>query len=143
MPSVKDLMTEEVVVASLSETALEAARLMKEKGIGSIIVVDQGKPVGILTERDFLRKVVAEDLPPSKIYVRDVMSKPLITVDPHDSIKHAARLMVENRIRRLAVVENNVLVGIIVAADFAKQLSKRSISEEILDAMARYPSYPI
>lgn len=66
------------------------------------------------------------------------MSKPLVTIDPNASIRDVARLMIKNQIRRLPIANENVLVGIIVASDFARQLSRRSITEEILDAMARY-----
>lgn len=142
MPFVKDLMTKKVLVTNSTKTSFDAARLMKEEGRGSIVIVDGDRPVGILTERDFLRKVVAEDLTPSKVFVRDIMSRPLLAIDPDVSIKNAARLMLEKKIRRLPVIKGNKLVGIIVASDFAKHLSKKSITEEILDAMARYPSIP-
>ena len=137
MPYVKDLMTKVVVTTSPNKRALDAARLMKDEGRGCIVIVDGGRPVGILTERDFLRKVTAEDVSPSKVYVRDVMSKPLVTIDPDASVRDAARLMLGRRIRRLPVVKDNKLVGIIVCTDFARHMSKKSITEQILGAIAR------
>jgi CBS domain-containing protein len=73
------------------------------------------------------------------------MSKSLITIDPDDSLKEAARVMSSNKIRRLPVLKQNRLVGIVVASDFVRNLGKKSVSEEILEAMGRYPSsaYPL
>jgi len=68
------------------------------------------------------------------------MSKSLITVDPDASLKEAARLMSSNQIRRLPVSRDNKLVGIVVAADFVRNLGKKSLSEEIIEAMGRYPA---
>lgn len=141
MPHVKDLMTKEVLVTTSNATCLDAAVLMRKAMRGSIVVVDGEMPVGILTERDFLRKIVAEDLSSSKVYVKEIMSAPLITIGPDEALRNAARLMLQNRIRRLPVVKDNKLVGILVAADFAKQLSKKSITETILEAMARTNPY--
>jgi CBS domain-containing protein len=95
-------------------------------------------PVGIVTERDFVRRVVAKKLP-LDTKVSEIMSKSLITVDSDASLKEAARLMSSNKIRRLPVVKQNRLVGIVVAADFVRNLGKMSVSEEILTAMGRYP----
>lgn len=67
------------------------------------------------------------------------MSKPLIIIEPNATLREAARLMLKNKIRRLPVVKNNKLVGMLVVADFARQLSKKTITEEILNAMTRYP----
>lgn len=141
MPSVKDLMTKEVVAIDQLRTVFDAATLMSEKRIGCLVIMDGEVPVGIITERDFVRRVVAKNLS-SDSMISDVMSKPLITVDPDSSLNEAARLMLENKIRRLPVVKENKLVGIIVVSDFARQLSKKTLTEKYLEAMARYPRFP-
>ena len=138
MPSVKDLMTKDIITMDIHKTVLAAAMLMSEKMIGCLVVTDGEMPVGIVTERDFVRRVVARNLP-LDITISEIMSKPLITIDPDSSLRDAARLMLKNKIRRLPVAKENKLVGIIVASDFARQLSKKTITEEILDALARYP----
>jgi CBS domain-containing protein len=95
-------------------------------------------PRGIVTERDFVRRVAAKKTPlDSKI--SDVMSRPLITIDPDASLKEAARKMVKRGIRRLPVVEQHKLVGIIVVSDFARHLSKKTLTEGILEAIWRQP----
>jgi CBS domain-containing protein len=142
MPYVKDIMTKNVVAITVDKTVFEAAELMNSKGIGCLLIVQDGVPVGIVTERDFVRRVVAKNLPYS-VKVSEIMSKNLVTVDPNMSLKDAARLMSIKKIRRLPVLKQNKLVGIVVASDFVRSLGKKTVSEEILDALGRYPTGPI
>lgn len=138
MSKVKDLMTKDVITIDSEKIVLEAAELMSQKEIGDLIVTRSQIPVGIVTERDIVRRVVARKTP-LDVSVAKIMSTPLITVDPEAPLKDAARKMARNKIRRLAVIKGNELVGIIAAADFARYLSKKTFSEEILEAMGRYP----
>lgn len=142
MTSVKDLMTKNVITIDLHKTVFDAATLMNEKTVGCLVIMDEEELVGTITERDFVRRVVAKNLP-LDTKISEIMSKKLITIDPNSSLREAARLMLKNKVRRLPVVKENKLVGIIVVADFARQLSKKTITEEILEAMSRYPpSFP-
>ena len=142
MPSVKDLMTKDVITIDLHKTVFDAATLMNEKTVGCLVIMDEEELVGTVTERDFVRRVVAKNLP-LDTKISEIMSKKLITIDPNSSLREAARLMLKNKVRRLPVVKENKLVGIIVVANFARQLSKKTITEEILEAMSRYPpSFP-
>ena len=141
MPSVKDIMTKPVVTIDASKTVFEAAELMTGKGIGCLVITQNGAPAGIVTERDFLRRIVAKRSS-FDTKISEIMSKALVTVDPEASIKEAARLMATNKIRRLPVVKQNKLVGIVVASDFVRQIGKKSTSEEILEAIGRYPTGP-
>ena len=144
MNPVRQFMTGDVATIESAGSALDAARLMTEKGKGCLVVVDRGgRPVGILTERDFVRRIIKEDLSPAGVRVSSVMSKPLVTIGPEVSIHEAAKTMVEHRIRRLAVVDGGKLVGIITATDFAKLLGwdaeKRKMDPDmIVQAMIRY-----
>ena len=139
MSTVKDIMTWDVVSIGVDNSVFEAAALMSSNLVGCLVIMDGVVPIGIVTERDFVRRVVAKKLP-LDTKVSEIMSKSLITVDSDASLKEAARLMSENKIRRLPVVKQNKLVGIVVAADFVRNLGKMSVSEEILTAMGRYPS---
>jgi CBS domain-containing protein len=136
MSSVKDIMTKEVVKISVNDDVFAAAELMNSSEIGCLVVVDGENPIGIITERDIVRRVVAKELP-LETKVSKVMSKSLITIDPEASLKEAARVMSSHKIRRLPVLKQNKLVGIIVSADFVRNAGKKSVSEEILEAMGR------
>lgn len=137
-PKVRDLMTKKSITIDINKTIFDAATLMSEETVGCLIVIEGEAPIGIVTERDFVREVIAKKLS-LDAKISEIMSKPLITIGPEASIKEAARIMIDNKVRRLPVVQDNKLVGIIVAADFARHLSKKTLTEEILEAMARYP----
>lgn len=143
MPTVKDIMTENVVSIGLDDSVFEAANLMSSSQVGCLVIVNGEEPIGIVTERDIVRRVVAKKLP-LETKISEVMSKSLITINPDASLKKAARVMSSNKIRRLPVLKQNKLVGIVVASDFVRNAGKKSVSEEILEAMGRYPdtSFP-
>ena len=138
MPKVKDFMTKGVLTVDEEKTIFEAAELMSQKEVGDVVVLKGEIPRGIVTERDFVRRVVAKKTP-LDAKISDVMTKPLITISPEASLKEAARKMVNRGIRRLPVVEQHKLVGIIVVSDFARHLSKKTLTEGILEAIWRHP----
>lgn len=119
MPAIRDFMTSNVLVTTPDQTVLAAAKLMKEQDRGSIIVVDGKKPVAIVTERDLLKRVVAEGLSPGDTTIKDIMSTPVVSIGPNESLKRASKLMQLKKIRRLPVVDGGKLVGIITMADLA------------------------
>jgi CBS domain-containing protein len=139
MPSVKEIMTKDVVTVESNKTVFEAAELMAEKGLGCLIVVIKAFPVGIITERDIVRRIVAKRSS-LDAKVSEVMTKTLITVEPDTSLKEAARVMSTNKIHRLPVLNQNKLVGIVAASDFVRNVGKKTTTEEILDALGRYPT---
>jgi CBS domain-containing protein len=141
MPSVKDIMTKEVITIDANKSVFQAAELMSSKGLGCLVVVIKAFPVGIITERDIVRRIVAKRNSVD-LKVTDVMTKMLITVDPDTSLKEAARIMSTNKIRRLPVLKNNKLVGIVVTTDFVRNVGKKTTTEEIIDALGRYPKGP-
>jgi CBS domain-containing protein len=138
MPTVKDFMTTQVVTIDVQGSVLEAAKLMRQQDVGDLVVMEGIVAKGIVTERDLVRRVMAQKKP-LDTKVSEVMSDPLITIEEESSIRDAARKMVKYKIRRLPVTKNNVLVGIIATSDFARHLSKKSFSEVMLAAMSRYP----
>lgn len=130
---IKQIMTQEVVTITPENTLYEAARIMGEKHIGSLIVMKYDTPVGIITERDLLREVVAREIDLEKDWlvggvtikeekVEEIMSYPLNTISLTSSIKEAAQMMIEKKIRRLAVRESGKVVGIITASDLIRSL---------------------
>jgi CBS domain-containing protein len=138
MTKVKDLMTKVVITIDAQRTVFEATELMTDKGVGDLVVLEHKNPTGIVTERDFVRRVMAKRRP-LDTKVSEIMSKPLITIDPDAPVKDAARKMANNRIRRLPVLKENELVGIIAASDFARHLGKKTFTEGLLEAIWRYP----
>lgn len=120
---VGDVMTKKVVVLEIGSSVVDAASLMKEKKIGSIIIVNKGKTAGIITDTDIVYKIVAEGKDPNKIKVEEIMSKPLRVIKPTAEIEEAAKAMKNNKIKRLPVVnDKNEVIGIITQSDIAKLL---------------------
>jgi CBS domain-containing protein len=118
MEKIKDIMTEEVECCTLLDNVYEVALKMKELNVGAIPILDQDKLVGMITDRDIVVRGVAEKHPGST-KVEDIMSNSLVTVSPESSSKEAAKLMAEHQIRRLPVVEEGKLIGIVSLGDFA------------------------
>jgi len=117
---VRDIMSSNPVMIGRKASVLDASKEMKSERVGSIIITENGKPIGILTESDILRKIVAENKNAAKISVDKVMSSPPVTIHPDATIKEAIKIMGENRIRRLPVVENGRVVGMITERDIVQ-----------------------
>ena len=101
----------------------EAIKIMDEHNIGVLPVVDNNKPIGVITERDILRRVVARNINTHEKIVEEIMTKNPITIEHDASILEATRLMSENNFRRLLVVKNGKLVGVVTAKDVIEVLS--------------------
>ncbi|MDH5806275.1 MAG: CBS domain-containing protein [Candidatus Methanomethylicaceae archaeon] len=114
---VGDIMTRDVITLSETSSARDVAIAMSNKKIGSVIVVSNGNPVGIITEKDLIERVLAKGLDPDKVLAKDIMSSPLFVIDPRVGIMEAAKKMASLNIRRLVVVEKGKMVGIITASD--------------------------
>lgn len=117
---VLEVMTTDPVTAPPDLTVVEAASVMRDRGVGSLIVVEGGKAIGIMTERDIVTKVAAEDRKASSLKVKDVMTSPVVSVHPHEEVEEAARRMSKRRIRRLPVVQDGKLLGIITENDIVR-----------------------
>ncbi|HEU5460880.1 MAG TPA: CBS domain-containing protein [Nitrososphaeraceae archaeon] len=120
--SVRDIMIKDLLTISENETALKAAQLMTEKGVSSIIVLSDDQPIGIVTEKDFIKKICLKELKLSSVKVGHMMSKIRTSATPDTPIDVAVQRMMNNRIRRLPIVENGKVVGIITVTDLAKHL---------------------
>jgi len=140
---VKDIMTKDVVTIDGDKKVLDAARIMKDRHIGCLIVTLGKVPIGIITERDLVSRVLAEPFDPSKVLVKDIMTTPIFTISSEETLEKAAEIMVKYQIRRLPVVDNDKLVGIITANDLAKVMVQEKTQEEVfLKAIARYSEVP-
>ena len=120
---VKAYMIKEVNTINFDAVVTEAAKVMAaDKNLeGYTFVLKEGKPVGVVTERDIITKVLAEELDPIKTKVSKIMSTPLVTVDPDDDLLKASKLMQENNITKLAVVRDEIIYGIVTAKEIAQR----------------------
>jgi CBS domain-containing protein len=119
------LMHTKIETIASERTVLEAAQTMAEKRIGSLLVLEAGDMIGIVTETDLVRKVIAAHLPASSSSVRSVMNAPLIQIDINHTVRDASRLMAEERVRHLAVTEESKVVGLLSLRDLVKMVSVR------------------
>jgi CBS domain-containing protein len=122
--SVREAMTEDPRSIGPSASVVEAAQLMRDEHIGSLPITDGDTLVGMITDRDITTRVVAEAADLATTSVGDVYSEDLISVEPDKELEEALRLMARHQIRRLPVVENGRLVGIVAQADIALTLSE-------------------
>jgi signal-transduction protein with cAMP-binding, CBS, and nucleotidyltransferase domain len=133
---VKDVMRKNVISIDSSMTVKDAAIMMADTNVGCVVITRGNAPIGILTERDFVKRMVSEERELSTP-LADVMSFPLITVDSEDTVWEAAEIMKRNKIHKAAVEDQGKLVGIITATDIVKLCSMGSDSEmrHIADAI--------
>jgi len=125
---VKDIMSSPVIAVSEDELSDKAAALMEKHNLGCVIVTTQnGRPTGIITERDMVTRVVAKDIQPSKVAAKEIMTAPLITITPDETLNEAARRMNRLNIRRLGVMYKGKLLGIISSKDIV------AVTPELID----------
>jgi CBS domain-containing protein len=139
---IRGLVVKLVHMITPESSVLEAARIMVEKDVGSLVVCEnQDDPVGIVTERDMLRKVTAVRADPNALNVRSIMSAPLVTAPPETSIGDAAKMMIENHVKRLVVVdEAGTLHGLITMTDIVRWVAGH---EQLSDSLINYLMYNV
>lgn len=130
---VKDVMSKDVITAESKETVKKAAEIMAKKNIGCLVIMKGKKPYGMLTERDFLRKVIAVRKNYEEVKVEDVMHVPLITVNQDVSIIKACELLQQKSFRRLPVTKNGKLIGIVTETDLT-----RALRHMLTDSMQKF-----
>jgi CBS domain-containing protein len=116
----EDVMVREVVTIDENVSVKEAADIMNEQGISSVLVTREGRATGILTERDILKRIVAEDKNSKKTKVKDIMSSPLVVIAPNTDLEEAARLMFDKKIKNLPVIDKNRLIGLVSLTDICR-----------------------
>jgi len=128
--SIGEIMTKKLETIAISSSAQEAAKKMRDKNVSSLLVIDNNnnsKPIGIVTERDLVRKVCVNDASSKHTMVEEITSSPLVTIDAISSVEVAADVMSQNKVRHLLVVEDNDLnkpLGIITPGDFTDYLKE-------------------
>jgi CBS domain-containing protein len=117
---VRDLMTKDPMCVSPSQSLAEAARILRDEDVGSLPVCEDDRVIGIVTDRDIVIRAVADGSDPRTTSVADVASREVQTVDPDENLDDALKVMASNQVRRLPVVENGRLVGVLAQADIAE-----------------------
>lgn len=119
---VQEAMTKDPVTINAEESVTFAAKLMREKCIGSLIVVREKQVLGIVTERDLVHRVLASTQNPNTVFMTDVMTAPVVTISQREDVASAAKLMKEKGIRRLVVMDQQELVGVLTTDDLTRNL---------------------
>jgi CBS domain-containing protein len=133
MTQVRDIMEKNVITIDYTKNALDAAVMLKEKEISFLVILKDGKPEAIVSERDIVRKIAAKDIKSSQIQLEGIMSKNFKWVEPETEIEHAVQKMLNNNIRRLIVLEDEKLVGVITQTNLAEVLRSKLLINATVD----------
>lgn len=142
MHSIRDVLRakgSKVLSIGPDETVYEAIRQMAEHGIGALLVVEHGEPVGLLSERDYSRKVILRGLRSRETTVRTIMSSPLLTISPDASVQHGLSMMTEKFIRHIPVVDGAGVMGMVSIGDLVKAVieDQEALIEQLESYIAR------
>ncbi len=129
MGQVRDIMQKNVITIQEDKSALDAAKLISEKDISFLVIVKDDKPIGVITERDFVRKIASQDKQASLTPLSEIMSYKFRWVEPSTEIEDAVQKMLNHNIRRLIVLEDEKLVGVITQTDLADFLRSKLLIE--------------
>ena len=129
MGQVRDIMQKKVITIHEDKSALDAAKLITEKDISFLVILKDDKPIGVITERDFVRKIAAENKNAAEIPLSKIMSYKFRWVEPSTDIEDAVQKMLNHNIRRLIVLENEKLVGVVTQTDLADFLRSKLLIE--------------
>ena len=122
MGQIRDIMEKDVITIENDKTAQDAAKIIAEKDISFLVIMNEGSPQGVLSESDFVRKIAAEDKKASEIRISEIMSYKFRSVGPTTTIEDAIQKMLNNNIRRLIIIDDEKLVGVITQTDLASYL---------------------
>ncbi|MEM0287864.1 MAG: CBS domain-containing protein [Nitrososphaerota archaeon] len=140
MTAVKEVMSKKFYVMSSKKNVEDAARLMVEKDVPCVLVSVDELIVGIVTERDIVRKIVAEGFRAKDVLLENIMTTPLITVQANATIEEASRLMITYNVRRLPVMQDDQMIGLVTATEIAATCAREvNYSDLRLNALARVP----
>jgi CBS domain-containing protein len=135
--SVKDAMTPDVRTVTPAQSLTDIALLMKQEDVGSVPVVDGGRLIGMVTDRDIVVRGIADGSDPRSIQAGDIASRDLVTVRPDDALDDALRLMAQHQVRRLPVVEDGELVGVVAQADVAHEAKDKAVGQ-VIEEISRH-----
>ena len=133
---IREIMTTNVTTAELNSTLEEIATIMRHEDIGAVPILDDGELAGIVTDRDIVVRCVAEGRDPGECSAEDVLTEGLVTVSPDDDVNDAAAIMSRNQVRRLPVLQDGKLVGVVALGDIAVKESNDEVSGDALEEIS-------
>ena len=136
MTQVKNYMQKNISTISTEESAVEASKTMLKEKVGYVITLNKGRPVGIVTERDLILKIMALDKNPKSVKISECMSSPLVSIDPDKSIEEAVEVMKEHGFRRLPVIKNGIIYGVFTAKDLTEHFDE--FEKELMRDIVRF-----
>ena len=132
MGQIRDIMEKNVVTIEDDKTALDAARLISEKDVSFLVIMKNNIPVGVLSESDFVKRLAADDKKASEVIVSEIMSSNFRWVEPETEIEDAIQKMLNNNIRRLVILDNNKLAGVITQTDLTGFLRDKLLVDKTI-----------
>jgi CBS domain-containing protein len=132
----RELMVKTVITLERDVSVQDAVRMMIENGIGCLVAVDNGEIIGILTERDLLKRVIEMCKNPKETKVSEIMTRHVIVGDPGMQLVEATRLMFENKVKKLPIVEGDRLVGLITLTDIARATHADEKTMNLVEALS-------
>ena len=137
MGQIRDIMEKNVITIEKDKTAQDAAKIIAEKDISFLVIMNEGKPQGVLSESDFVRKVAAEDKKASETKISEIMSYKFRSVGPNTTIEDAIQKMLNNNIRRLLILNDEKLVGVITQTDLASYLRDQILVDGTIKSISQ------
>ena len=132
MGQIRDIMEKNVVTIEDDKTALDAANLISEKDVSFLVIMKNNTPVGVLSESDFVKRLAADDKKASEVIVSEIMSSNFRWVEPETEIEDAIQKMLNNNIRRLVILDNNKLAGVITQTDLTGFLRDKLLVDKTI-----------
>ncbi len=132
MAQIRDIMEKNVITIEHDKTALDAARLISEKDVSFLVILDGDTPVGVLSESDFVKRLAADDKKASDVIVSEIMSSNFRWVEPETELEDAIQKMLNNNIRRLVILDNNKLAGVITQTDLTGFLRDKLLVDKTI-----------
>ena len=132
MAQIRDIMEKNVVTIEHDKTALDAARLIAEKDVSFLVILNDDTPVGVLSESDFVKRLAADDKKASDVIISEIMSSNFRWVEPETELEDAIQKMLNNNIRRLVILDNNKLAGVITQTDLTGFLRDKLLVDKTI-----------
>lgn len=133
LPKVKDIMSKTVFTIDVSNTAFDVVREMMNRDIGSVVITRKGSEIaGVITKGDILREVIMKKADPQKTKAEDVMSRPVVSIQPDATLEEASQVMAKNNVSKLPVIKDGKILGILTSTDVIRKSGRKKLAEDMV-----------